>query len=97
VGFCFFFTETKQNGFAVFENGFDVLFGFRGKNRAWVCRVFFTVSVKKTQQMKQDHKIYAIIITTNLNKEDENIRQIIERHLRKKELPEIRGICFNCS
>jgi len=33
----------------------------------------------------------------DLNKEDENIRQIIERHLRKKELPEIRGICFNCS
>jgi hypothetical protein len=40
--------------------------------------------------------IYAIIITTDLNKEDENIKEIIERHLRKK-IPEIRGICFNCS
>jgi 5S rRNA maturation endonuclease (ribonuclease M5) len=68
----------------VFENGFDVLFGFCEKNRAWVCCIFFMISVKKTQQIKQDHKIYAIIITTDLNKEDENIRQIIERHLRKK-------------
>jgi 5S rRNA maturation endonuclease (ribonuclease M5) len=45
---------------------------------------FCLVSVKKTQQIKQHHKIYVIIITTDLNKEDENIRQIIERHLRKK-------------
>jgi hypothetical protein len=45
---------------------------------------FCLVSVKKTQQIKQDHNIYVIIITINLNKEDENIRQIIERHLRKK-------------
>jgi hypothetical protein len=42
------------------------------------------ISMKKTQQIKQDHKIYAIIITTDLNKKDENIMQIIERHLRKK-------------
>jgi hypothetical protein len=47
-------------------------------------REFCLVSVKKTQQIKQDHNIYVIIITINLNKEDENIRQIIERHLRKK-------------
>jgi hypothetical protein len=45
---------------------------------------FCLVSMKKTQQIKQDHNIYVIIITINLNKEDENIRQIIERHLRKK-------------
>jgi hypothetical protein len=31
---CFFSTETKKNGFAMFENGFDVLFGFCEKNRA---------------------------------------------------------------
>jgi len=39
--------------------------------------------------------IYAIILT-DLNKEDKNIKEIIERYLRKK-IPEIRGICFNCS
>jgi len=52
--------------------------------------------LEQTQQIKQDQMIYAIIITTDLNKEDENIKEIIERHLRKK-IPEIRGICFNCS
>jgi 5S rRNA maturation endonuclease (ribonuclease M5) len=40
--------------------------------------------LQQTQQIKQDQMIYAIIITTDLNKEDENIKQIIERHLRKK-------------
>jgi len=51
---------------------------------------------EQTQQIKQDQRIYAIILTTDLNKEDENIKEIIERHLRKKK-PEIRGIWFNCS
>jgi 5S rRNA maturation endonuclease (ribonuclease M5) len=46
--------------------------------------------LQQTYQIKQDQRIYAIIITTDLNKEDENIKQIIERHLRKKKLHEIR-------
>ena len=40
--------------------------------------------LQQTYQIKQDQRIYAIIITTDRNKEDENIKQIIERHLRKK-------------
>jgi len=39
---------------------------------------------EQTQQIKQDQRSYAIILTTDLNKEDENIKEIIERHLRKK-------------
>jgi cell division protein FtsL len=39
---------------------------------------------EQIQQIKQDQRIYAIILTTDLNKEDENIKEIIERHLRKK-------------
>lgn len=35
--------------------------------------------------------IYAIILT-DLNEEDKNIKEIIE-----KKIPEIRTICFNCS
>jgi hypothetical protein len=46
-------------------------------------------------KLKQDQRIYAIILA-DLNEEDKNIKEIIERYLREK-IPEIRGIYFNRS
>jgi len=42
------------------------------------------IELEQTQQIKQDQRIYAIILTTNLNREDESIKKIIERYLREK-------------
>jgi hypothetical protein len=81
--------EKTEHGFAVFfsqktNNTWLYCLVFLWKKHNELNKMFCLVSVKKTQQIKQDHKIYTIIITTDLNTEDESIRQIIERHLRKK-------------